>query len=175
MPPIPSLATEGGVLLAAGFIGGLAEPAPVGGIVTAINENATVIEFGQVVVLGAAVAAGAPINIKPQTADADIIVGVALRSAAELVASTDGNNTVNWARYKAVPVGKMCTIWCVPVENVTSGDNALVITAAGATTSKIGGTTGGAAGAGRVVFPGGARWLTTTASGALGRLRLAIL
>lgn len=168
----PTLATVGGVELAAGYAGQLAEAAPPGGVVSAINESATALDFGQVCVRGAAVAAGRTQNVKPQTADGDLIAGVVGRDAGNLVASTDGVNTVNYPRYKALPLVKSGTIFCIPVENVTAGDSALVITAAAAASSKIGGTTGGAAGAGRIAFPGNAKWETTTASGALGKLRL---
>jgi hypothetical protein len=171
---IPTLLTVGGVMLAPGYVGGIAESYPSGGVVSAINEGTPVIDFGQVVVRGVAVGAGLTQNCKLQTADADLILGVAVRNAGNLTASTDGLNTVNYPQYQAVPVAKRCTIWAVPVENVVAGADALVITAAGATTSKIGSTTGGAAGAGRIAFPGLAKWETTTLSGALGKLRLSL-
>jgi hypothetical protein len=169
---LPTLATVGGVELAAGYAGQLAQAAPPGGVVSAINESATALDFGQVCVRGVAVAAGRTPNVKPQTADGDKIAGVVMRNAGNKVASTDGNNTVNVPRYAALDLVKQGTIFCIPVENVTEGDDALVITAASASSSKIGGTTGGAAGAGRIAFPGSAKWETTTTSGAIGKLRL---
>lgn len=166
---IPSLSTVGGVTLSPGYAGQLAEPAPPGGVVSCINENATAIDFGQVVVAGAAVAAGYTQNGKPQTADADKVIGVSMRSS-QPIASTDGNNTVNYARYSTFDLAKRCTIFAIPCENVTARDAALVITAGSG--SKIGGTTGGVAGTGRVAMAG--VWETTTASGAIGKLRLDI-
>jgi hypothetical protein len=169
---IPSLATVGGVTLVPGYAGQLAEPTPDNGTVSALNESATVVDFGQIVVRGVAVAAGQTQNCKPQTADGDLIIGVALRSA-QPVASTDGNNTVNYPRYSAVQVLKEGTVFCAPCENVVAGATMLVITAAGATTSKIGSTTGGAAGAGRIAPQTGTGvWETTTLSGVIGKLRL---
>jgi hypothetical protein len=50
-------------------------------------------------------------------------------------------------------------------------NTAAVVVTAG-TGSKVASTTGGAVGAGRVAFPGGAVWETTTASGALGVLNV---
>jgi hypothetical protein len=167
---IPSLTTVGGFVLAAGYAGQLAEDCTADGIVSALNESATAIDFGQVVVRGVAVAAGQTQNCKPQTADGDLILGVSLRSS-QPVASTDGNNTVNYARYAAVPVVKQGTIFCVPAENVVAGSTMLVITAGSG--SKIGSTTGGAAGAGRIAPQTGTGvWETTTSSGAIGKLRL---
>lgn len=166
----PDLSVVGGVTLAPGLPGQLVESGPPDGAITAMNENATAVDFGQVVVRGTAVAAGAVMNCKPQTADGDLILGVSERTS-QPIASTDGNNTVNYPRYAAVPVRKRGRIYCVPCENVVAGTLALVITAG--TGSKIASTTGGAAGAGRIAFPtGGAVWETTTSSGALGILSL---
>jgi hypothetical protein len=151
-----------------GYAGGLVDMGEPHDIISASNENATALDFGQVCVRGTAVAAGAVKNVKPQTADGDAIEGVTMAAPAGLIA--DSSNTINYARYATLPVLKKGRIYVVPCENVVAGTNALVITAG--TGSKIASTTGGAAGAGRIAFPGGAVWETTTSSGALGILNL---
>lgn len=166
---LPTLSTYGGTTLAPGYAGGIAEAGP-DDIVTRMNESATALDFGQICVAGVAVGAGTVQNCKPQTADGDVIEGVTMREAGGLTASTDGNNTVNYARYQAVPVMKKGCIWVAPCEDVVAKTAALVVTAG--TGSKIASTTGGAAGAGRVAFAG--VWETTTLSGVLGKLRVNI-
>lgn len=165
--PAPSLLSVG-TAQPVGYAGALVDMGEPHDITTGVNESATALDFGQVCVRGTAVAAGAVQNVKPQTADGDLIAGVTMAAPSDVVAASDG--TVTYARYKALPVLKKGRIYVVPCENVVANTDALVITAG--TGSKIASTTGGAAGAGRIVFPGGAKWETTTSSGALGILNL---
>lgn len=167
MPPIPTLATIGGTDLAPGYAGMIAEAGPQL-IESRMNESATAIDFGIAVVRGAAVAAGATGTCKPQAADADIIVGISVRNAGPMIASTDGLNTIAYARYQAVPVMRIGSIFATAFENVVEGDGVIAVVAQG---GKLSGTTAGAAGAGRIAVVG-AKWLTTTLAGALGKIRI---
>lgn len=167
MPPIPTLATVGGVELAPLFAGQIAEAGP-SLIESRMNESATPIDFGVAVVRGVAVAAGLVGNCKPQAADADIIVGISVRNSGPMVALNDGTNTVLYRQYQVVPIMKIGSIGAVPFENVVEGDGVIAIVAQA---GKLGGTTAGAAGAGRIAVPG-AKWLSTTLAGVIGKIRI---
>jgi hypothetical protein len=165
--PAPSLLTVG-TAQPVGYAGALVDMGEPHDIISASNESATALDFGQVCVKGVAVAAGALQNVKPQTADGDLICGITMASPSDITAAADG--TVTYVRYKTLPVVKKGRIFVVPCENVVANTAAVVVTAG--TGSKVASTTGGAVGAGRVAFPGGAVWETTTASGALGVLNV---
>jgi hypothetical protein len=77
-------------------------------------------------------------------------------------------NIVQYSQYDMVPVLRHGDIFVIAAENVTRGDQALSLTASNGT---VGGVTGGAAGAGRVVIPN-AHWETTVAAGAVGIVRI---
>jgi hypothetical protein len=162
----PSLLTVGTTPLV-GYPGGIAETYP-NGIVSAMNESATALDFGQICARGVAVVAGKTQNVKPHTTElVGDIVGVTVSSAATITAASDG--TINYPRYSAVPVMKQGSIWVIPVENVVAGAVAVVIDAASG--SKLG---GGTPGAGRQAIAGVWETTTTTASGVVGLLRLNI-
>lgn len=160
-----TLATYGGLTQAVGFPGQLAEAGPHT-IRSFINESATAIDFGRAVCRGTATAAGATDLCKPVGVDGDIIIGISIRDAALLTANSSGE--VTYAQRMAVPVMESGVVFVTAAEAVAEGTGALSLTAGVGT---IGGVSNGAAGAGRVVIPG-AIWLDTTASGAIGRVRI---
>lgn len=159
------LSTYGGTLLPAGFAG---QPADANTItsVSLMSESTGAIDFGIAVARGATDS-----TCKLIAADTDLPVGITLRNPTR-TAAADG--TVTYARYDAVPIARTGFMFAIPFENVTRGDTAISITAQG---GKLGGTTGGSAGAGRVALDGtGTKpevvWETTTAAGAIGRVRI---
>ena len=70
-----------------------------------------------------------------------------------------------------MPLARFGRILVTALENATEGDQVLFITAQG---GKLGSTTGGAAGAGRVAVPG-ARWAETVVAGAVGVIEINML
>lgn len=160
---IPTLATYGGFLHDAGYAGGIVDELNCD-IMNLQNDGATAIDYG------IAVARGASGGAKVITADGDKILGISVRFPIKAAPGFGqaGANVVNYAQYDQLPVLKHGNIYVLAYENVTIDDQALSITAQG---GKIGGVTGGAAGAGRVVIPA-AVWQTTTAAGFIGVVRI---
>lgn len=156
----PALDTYGGNLLDLGYEGQLTHEYGLTDIDHKINESATSIDFGRVVARGAT-----DRSCKPFAADADKILGLSVRS---IVMAYNAAGAVVYKQYDSVPVMKTGYLFVKAAENVTQGDAALAITAQ---TGLLGGTTGGAAGAGRVAVPG-CVWETTTVSGAIGKVRI---
>jgi hypothetical protein len=170
MPPIPTLATIGGVTLVPGFVGQVAETGPTT-VRSMMNESATAIDFGRAVAHGVATVAGVTDNCKPPGADGDVIVGLSVRNPEPLVATTDGTNTITYARYMAVPVMTDGVMFVLAAESgIVEGTAAISITAGGGTIGGVSGA-GGVAGTGRVAIPG-CIWLDTTALNAIGRVRI---
>lgn len=147
-----------------GFTGQVADLS-IASIETRINESATPIDFGVAVARGVGVALGKAGNCKP-VADGEQILGITVKNPMELVASADGLNTINYARYAAVPVMKIGRILALAVEDVREGDAVLAIVAEG---GKLASPKGGVAGSGRILVPN-AVWETTTVAGKVGRI-----
>lgn len=156
----PSLSTYGGLSRDIGYAGGIVNMQPTA-IASRTNEAAIAIDFGNAVARGAA-----DDTCKAPAADGDKIIGIAVRDGTLHTASAAG--TLLYAQRDIVPVMREGEIFVTAFENVTRGDQALSITAQN---GKIGGVTGGAAGAGRVAIPG-AVWDTTTTAGQLGIVRV---
>lgn len=165
----PSLASAGGNLLAPGYPGQIAdsEEAQVDSFT---NTGSTSLDFGV-----ACVRDTADRSCKVIAADTDQILGVTVRNPL-FPAASDG--TVKYAQYKEVPVLRDGVIWVLNGDSTTSrrGDQALILTAGGAgnaAAGAIGCSAGGAAGSGRVAFPGmNAVWEDSVASGVVGRIRV---
>jgi hypothetical protein len=155
----PDLATYGGKLLDLGYAGEVVNMHP-NTIESKTNESVTAIDFGIAVARGAATD-----TCKPPAVDVDKLIGISVRHAIHVA---DTSNNVNYARYQSVPIMREGYIYAIPFENVTQDDQVLSITAQG---GKLGGVTGGAAGAGRVVLPN-AKWETTTTAGNVGIVRI---
>ena len=158
----PDLSTYGGRLRDLGYAGQIVDTNPVT-IEALINDQATAIDFGVAVARSAA-----DNTCKAPTADGDKIIGISVRHAIR-PASSDGNNTVTYAQKDAVPVLRDGFIYAVAYENATRGDGVISVTAQN---GKLGSTTGGDAGAGRVEVPD-ALWETTTTAGQIGIVRIA--
>lgn len=157
----PTLTTYGGLLRDPGYAGQITHEAHLADIDSKVNEGATAIDFGIAVARGTT----SDNTCKAVSADADKIIGISVRLPNR---PADSSGNVTYARYDSVPVLKAGWIFAVPFENVTRGDAVLSITAQG---GKLGGTTGGVAGAGRVAVTG-AYWETTTTAGQVGKLRI---
>lgn len=155
----PDLSTYGGKLRDLGYAGEVVNMHP-NTIESKTNESATAIDFGIAVARGAA-----DDTCKPPAADGDKLIGISVRHA---IRPADSSNNVLYNRYDSVPIMREGYIYVTAFENVTRDDQALSITAQG---GKVGGVTGGAAGAGRVVIPN-AKWETTTTAGNIGIVRI---
>lgn len=157
----PDLNSVGGRLLDLGYQGQVVDMNDAV-IETRINDLSVAVDFGN------AVARSASDNTcKAPTVDGDVPIGIAVRHAIR-PASSDGNNTVNYAQRDAVPVLREGYVYVLALENVVRGTQALSITAQN---GRIASTTGGAAGAGRVAIAG-AFWETTTSAGQIGIVRV---
>lgn len=161
----PDLSTYGGRLRDLGYAGQIVDTNPAT-IETLINDQATAIDFGVFVARSAA-----DNTCKAPAADVDLLIGLSARHA---IRPADAGNNVTYAQKDAVPVVRDGFIYAVALENATRGDVAISVTAQG---GKVGSTTGGAAGAGRIAADGTggkpkATWETTTAAGAIGILRV---
>jgi hypothetical protein len=155
----PDLSTYGGKLRDLGYAGEVVNMHP-NTIESKTNESATAIDYGIAVARGAA-----DDTCKPPAADGDKLIGISVRHA---IRPADSANNVVYNRYDSVPIMREGYIYVTAFENVTRDDQALSITAQG---GKVGGVTGGAAGAGRVVIPN-AKWETTTTAGNIGIVRI---
>lgn len=163
----PTLATYGGATQVAGFAGGIAETGP-NVIRSFLNTSATAIDLGVAVGRGAATAAGATDKCIPVTAGTEVIIGISVRNAGNLIASTDGVNTINYPQYAAVPVLTDGVVFVTTAEAVAEGDTVLFVVAS----NKFGSVaTGALAGTTRVAVPGSI-WLDTASSGGIARIRI---
>lgn len=156
----PDLSSYGGRLLDVGYAGQVADMQD-----TEI-ESRTLEGVGATLDFGIAVARGAADDTcKVIAADGDLPIGITVRHPIR-PAAADG--TVLYARYDSVPIMRRGNIFVTAFENTTRGDAALSVTAQG---GKVGSTTGGAAGAGRIAIPG-AKWETSVAAAAIGIVRI---
>lgn len=137
-----------------GYPGSLADSSPHV-VDTATNESATAIDFGVPVAPG--VLAG---TVKPIANDTDaaLCCGIAMRDPT-MGNAGPASSTINWPQYRALPVGRVGRFYAIAAENVTDGDQVLIIT--GSSAAQAQGTcfgsshgAGGAAGAGRIALKG---------------------
>lgn len=152
MPTTPTLAnaTTGGPAL--GYPGDLADASPHT-IDTVQNESATAIDFCVPVAPGTLAGTVKPIA---NDADAALCSGITMRDPT-MVNADPTTNVANYARYRELGLMKIGRIYAIAAEAVTDGDKVLILTgssAAQAQATCFGGTTGGAAGAGRINLKG---------------------
>jgi len=119
------------------------------------NESATAIDFGVPVAPGTLAGTVKPIA---NDTDAGLCVGIAMRDPT-VVQANPSDNVLNYPRYKELAVMDAGHIYAMAAENVTDGDQVLIITgssAAQAQATCFGSShgAGGAAGSGRVAFLG---------------------
>lgn len=157
----PDLTTYGGDLHDLGYAGQITHEVHMADMDSKINESATAIDFGIAVARGTT----SDNTCKVIAADADLPIGLTVRLPNR---PADASGNVNYAQRDSVPILKNGWMFAVPFENVGRGAQVLSITAQG---GKLGSTTGGAAGAGRVAVPG-AYWETTTTAGQVGKVRI---
>lgn len=155
----PDLSTYGGRLLDVGYAGQMADMQD-SDLDSRVNENAGAIDFGIAVAYGAT-----DIGCKLITADADKILGI---SARWPIRPANSSGDVTYAQRDALPVCRRGNIYAVALENTAIGDAVVSVTAQG---GKLGSTTGGAVGTGRVAVPG-AVWQTATTAGQVGKIRI---
>lgn len=161
----PDLSTYGGRLRDLGYAGQIVDTNPAS-IEALINDQATAIDFGVFVARSAS-----DNTCKAPAADGDLLVGISARHA---IRPADSSNNVTYAQKDAVPVVREGFVYAVAYENATRGDVAISVTAQN---GKVGSTTGGAAGTGRIAADGSSgkpkvTWETTTTAGQIGVLRV---
>lgn len=162
----PTLATVGGQLFATGYPGQLASTVDEPVIETRINENATAIDFGAPVCIGAATTPGNIGNCRPSITGA-VVMGLAVRALSEANTAVSAG-TVNYPQFQAVPVLNDGYMWVTAAENVTEGDAGVAVVAG----NGVGGATGGAAnGTTRLTIPGSI-WKQTVVSGSVGLIHI---
>lgn len=157
------LNNPGGRTLARGYAGNWADTS-THIAVTRKNENAAVIDYGIAVARGAS-----GDTCKVITADGDKVAGFSVRHVTAPYNPATGE--VAYRQYDTVPVARLGRLLVLATEAATEGDQVLSLTAQG---GKLGSTTGGAAGAGRVAVTG-ARWAETVDAGALGVIEINLL
>lgn len=134
------------------------------------NSQATVIDFGVAAFWDTGDADG---SCRVQNAAGDFFVGLTVAEPL-MVASSDGLDTVNYARYANVPLLIDGAMYVQTAEAVVAQDEVLAIRGGGAGNTSpgaLGGLTGGAVSATRLLVPG-AVWLTTTVSGGIGKVQI---
>lgn len=159
--------TAGGDQFPAGIAGMLADNEPAQ-IDSFINSGSSDLDFGIL-----AVRDTSDRTCKVMAADADLQLGITVRNLTQRPSNLTTPSTV-YKQYDTVPVLRDGVIWVQAAEAVRRGDQVLAITAGGsgnANLGSFGGSKGGAAAGGRVDVPG-AVWEDTTASGAVGRIRI---
>lgn len=156
----PDLSTYGGRLRDLGYAGEIVDTNPVISQ-SLINDQVLAIDFGVAVARSAA-----DNTCKAPTLDADKIIGISIRHA---IRPADSSNNVTYAQKDAVPILKDGFIYATAFETTTRGDAVLSVTAQN---GKLGSTTGGVAGVGRIAVPG-ATWETSQAAGVIGIIRIA--
>jgi hypothetical protein len=130
-----------------------------------INDQAVAIQFGYAVARSAA-----NNSCKAPAADGDKIIGLAVRfpiRPSPGFGQTNAN-VVQFNQNDTLPVLRHGFMYKVAGENSVRGDGVISLTA---NNGKLGSTTGGAAGAGRVAVPN-AVWETTTTAGQVGIVRI---
>lgn len=156
----PDLSSYGGKLLDAGF------PGQVADMQDTEIQSLTLEGVGATIDFGVAIARGtADDTCKVIAADGDLPIGITVRHP---IRPADASGEVLYRRYDSVPIMRRGNIFCLSHENAARGDAALSITAQG---GKIGSTTGGAAGAGRIAIAD-AKWETSQAAAAIGIVRI---
>lgn len=163
----PTLATVGGSLFGLGYQGTLQGNTDMAEIETRMNENATALDFGDVVCRGVATTPGNIGNCRPMFTGLTVI-GISVRALSEANATT--GSTVNYPQNKEVPILKDGWILAIAAENVTEGDDCIGVVAS---LGQVGGTTGGAAnGTTRLAFPASAKWQQTVTTGNVGLIHI---
>jgi len=135
----PDLSTYGGRLRDLGYAGQVVNETP-NVIESKVNDQSGAIDFGVAVARSAA-----DDTCKQVSSVSHKVIGVSVRHAIR-PASSDGNNTVNYAQRDMVPVMREGFLYVVAGENVSRGDQAVALTAsAGALGSAANNTPGTAA------------------------------
>jgi hypothetical protein len=154
MSTTPTLAnaTTGGPAL--GYPGDLADASPHV-VDTYQNESATAVDFAVPVAPGTLAGSVKPIA---NDTDAALCVGIAMRDPT-MMSADPSTNVANYARYRTLGVMRQGRIFAIAAENVTDGDQVLIITgssAAQAQATAFGSShgAGGAAAAGRIALLG---------------------
>jgi hypothetical protein len=139
-------------------------------IITKINGQATAIDFGVAAVWDTGDGDG---TCRVQNSGSDFILGITVAEPL-FAASSDGLTTVNYVQYKSVPILIDGVIFVQAAEATLAQDEVISITGGGAgntSAGALGSVHSGAVSSTRLLVPG-AVWLDTTASGAIGRVRI---
>lgn len=124
------------------------------------NESTTAIEPGAPVARGTVMTPTQPMNetCKPFGADTDEFLGFSLRYPIKAASS----NAVSFAQYDTVPVKRLGRCAVTVAENVTKGDNVMILTASPGT---LGSSRNGVATTGRILAVNWEYATTTSANG----------
>jgi hypothetical protein len=155
----PDLNVVKGALLDIGYAGQVADMQD-SEIESLKNTAATAIDFAY------AVARGTGDNsCKAIAVDGDTPIGISVRYP---IRPADSTGVVKYAQNDSVPVMRRGNIFAIAYENAAAGDAVISVTAQG---GKLGSTTGGAAGTGRVAI-NGAYWQGAVTAGSIGKIRI---
>jgi hypothetical protein len=154
MATTPSLNNAAATAQALGYPGSHADTTPAK-IKTMQNESATAIDFGVPVAPGTLAGTVKPIA---NDTDAALCCGIAMRDPT-MVDAPASTGVLNYVRYRELGVMSVGSIYALAAENVTDGDQVLIITgssAAQAQATCFGSShgAGGAAAAGRIALLG---------------------
>lgn len=149
------LSTPGTFLRDRGYQGAIVDQ-NVYTAVSRVNKDTASIDFGIPVT-----STGDGVGIKNITSDTQRVLGFTIRYALRPYDPTTG--TVSFAVNETVPVAKTGRMYVLANESAVEGDAVISITGTG----RLGSTTGGAAGAGRVAIAG-AKWAEPVAAGKIG-------
>lgn len=164
----PTLTTAGGARFEIGYAGqpatseewssfSLDNESTTGGL-----DSAGLMDFGIAVARGDN--AGC---CKIISADADLPIGISVRSMADQVGA-HSTGYVGYKPTKSVPIMYLGAIYAVAYETVKAGNQVISVTAQGGALS---GAAAGAVGSGRVLVPN-AYWVNDVTAGSVGLIRL---
>jgi len=169
------LATTGGRLFTKGLAGDAADAGPQI-LDTVYNEATTggldsagLLDFGVACKVGSGTNAAGRLNVSPiETTDtAAVVAGITSRFPV-VKSANPSDNVVGWPSKHSVSIVRIGRRFAIPCENVTENDQVLAIAASN---GRLGGNTVDKAGSGRLTVKG-AVWETTTASGAVGIIKV---
>jgi hypothetical protein len=132
-------------------------------------DSAGLLDFGVACKVGTGTNAAGRKNVSPiETTDtAAVVAGITSRFPV-VKSANPSDNVVGWPSKHSASIVRYGRRFAIPCENVTEGDQVFAIAAS---KGQLGGSTAAGAGSGRLKVTG-ATWDTTTASGAVGIIKI---
>ena len=169
------LATTGGRLFTKGLAGDAADAGPqildtvYNEAITGGLDSAGLLDFGVACKVGSGTNAAGKLNVSPiETTDTTATVAGITSRFPVVKSANPSDNVVGWPSKHSVSIVRIGRRFAIPCENVTDGDQVIAIAAS---KGQLGGVTVAPAGSGRLTVKG-AVWDTTTASGAVGIIKI---